>query len=78
MNISVRPINHNNSIKIYINNKMHLRLNVDKIIHIHSYNDTTCDYTPYKIEIHGSNTLLLEYSDIELWNKILDILDTYL
>lgn len=78
MNVNVRPIDLNNSIKIYINNKLHLRLCVDKITHIHSYNDTTCDYTPYKIEVHGTNTILLEYADIELWNKILDILDSYL
>lgn len=78
MNVNVRLTNINNTVKIYINDKLHLRLCVDKITHIHSYNDTTCDYTPYKIEIHGSNTILLEYSDIELWTKILNVLDNYL
>jgi hypothetical protein len=78
MNVNIRLININNTVKIYINDKLHLRLCVDKITHVHSYNDTTCDYTPYKIEIHGSNTILLEYSDIELWIKILNALDNYL
>ena len=78
MNVNVRLTNINNTVKIYINDKLHLRLCVDKITHIHSYNDTTCDYTHYKIEIHGSNTILLEYSDIELWIKILNVLDNYL
>ena len=76
MNVNVRIFN--NIVKIYINDKLHLRLDVTKITHVHSYNDTTCDYTPYKIEIHGSNTILLEYSDSELWNKVLTILDSSL
>lgn len=78
MNINFRTNISNDTLKVYINNKLHLRLCIDKITHVHSYNDTTCDYTPYKIEIHGSNTILLEYSDIELWTKILSILDNCL
>lgn len=78
MKVSVEK--ESNLLKVFINNKLHIRLSLDKVIHLHSYKDTNDLNTPFKIDIYliQSDNLLLNYSKKEHWEQILLILNQHI
>lgn len=61
-------------LKIYIKEKLHLMIGIPT--GIQSWMDED-KYTPYKIELYfeNKNNIRLEYTNRDLWEAILDILD---
>lgn len=65
-----------NGIHIYINDKLHLKINTHDILLVQSWYESDCDF---KIElVFKDNTALIEYNSFEKWTKVLQILDKYL